>query len=206
MAITPRAQRFRADQPIVDKEGRPSIAFLRDLNGAIEIVNAIAEAQAAAAAANAAAATAQSAAETAQTAAEGAQAAADGAAGVGGAAAQEQSIQGSYPANFTGSLISADETGVVTIADHDRVYGNSTLNPTVAVTGDVLAIGALPGDIVRVYYDDPARSGGAVTYQTTADPSVAVQTGARHSVGAVRIPLTGTDDGQFLKPPGYVEI
>jgi hypothetical protein len=139
------------------------------------------------------------AAEAAQTAADNAQGAADG-------TTAETSIVNSYVSNFTPPLISADEFGVVTIATHDRVYGDSTLNPTVSVTGDAVATAAAPSSVVRIYYDDPTRSGGAVSYQFTIDPAAPpVQGGNRHSVGAVSIPAAGSQDGNYVRPPGYVE-
>lgn len=206
VAVAPKAKRFQARFPIVDSEGRPTPEFLRDLNSAIDIVNAIAAVQAAALAAQNAADAAQGAAESAQTAAEAAQGAADGAQGTGDAAAQETSLQGSYPANYSPPLVSADNLGNVTIASHDRVYGNPTLNPTVGVSGDIIATGYVTGDVARIYYDDPTRAGGAVSYQFTLNPTIAAQRGNRHSVGAVVIPAAGTVDGFELQPPGYVLI
>lgn len=143
-------------------------------------------------------AAAQAAADAAQTAADGANTAAD-------ALKEETSLTGSYPSNFTAPLLSADDLGNVTIANHDRVYGNSTLNPTVSVTGDTIATAEVAGSVLRFYYVDSTRVGGAVTYLYTVDPATPpVQTGDTHSVGVVTIPATGTVDGADLKPPGYV--
>lgn len=154
-------------------------------------IDLIAQAQAAADAANAAASAANAAAANAQAATD--------------ASASENSLVRSYPADPVGGvLISADNTGAVTIVDHDRIYGDAALNPTVPVAGDIISTGAGAGSIVRVYYDDPARSGGAVTYQFTIDPaSPPVQGGDRHSVGAVEIPAAGSVDGGPVRPPGY---
>lgn len=186
--------------PVVDQSGRPTIAFLRDLNGTVDVVNALAQAQAAIVAAQAAADVAQAAAVAAQTAADNAQASND-------ATTSEQSIQSSYVDNYTPPLIEATSGGAVTIATHDRVYGNPSLNPTVSVTGASISTGALSGSLVRVYYDDPARAGGAVTYQFTVDPDPPpVQTGSIHSVGAVQIPNVGSQDGMGLQPPGYIYL
>jgi hypothetical protein len=144
-------------------------------------------------------AAAQSAATTAQTAATSAQTAVD-------SQTAENSLVNSYINNFTAPLISADSTGNVIIATHDRVYGDSTLNPTVSVTGATVATGAAVFSVVRVYYDQSSRAGGAVTYQFTVDPaSPPVQSGNRHSVGAVTIPAAGTQGGNYVQPPGYVE-
>lgn len=141
---------------------------------------------------------AQNAADNANAAAANAQAATD-------AQASETSLVNSYVNDFTPPLLTSDSAGVITIANHDRVYGDTSLNPTVAVNGDTLNTMATSGQIVRIYYDDPSRSGGSVTYQWTIDPNPPpVQTGNRHSVGAVEVPATGTVDGNYIRPPGYV--
>jgi hypothetical protein len=131
-----------------------------------------------------------------------AQVAADAANAAAGASAAESSLVNSYIANFTPPVVSADSTGLVTIAAHDRVYGNGT---TVAVLGGTVATALANPAVARIYYDDPTRAGGAVTYQFTTDATVAVQTGDRHSVGAVQIPAAGSVDGGYVRPPGYVD-
>lgn len=121
-------------------------------------------------------------------------------------AKQNESLVNSYVNGFTPPLISADATGVVTIANHTRVYGDSSLNPSRSVIGGTIPTGATPGSVVRVYYSDPSRAGGAVTYLYTVDPAPPVAQGGNiHSVGAVTIPATGTGGGNFIKPPGFVE-
>lgn len=157
-----------------------------------ELQTAIQQAKAAADNANAAAATAQDAADSAQGAAD--------------ATAADTSLVNSYVANFTAPVLSATSLGVVTIANHERVYGDSTLNPTVPVTGGSLPTSAATGDAVRIFYDDASRSGGAVTYQFSIDPAPPpVQSGNRHSVGVVTIPAAGSQGGKPVRPPGYVE-
>jgi len=193
--------RLPANQQLINADGTPTIVLSRWWQSMAEqieaSINGIQAALDAAAAANAAADAANAAADTAQGAADDAQAATD-------AAKEEQSLINSYVANFTGtSVLSSDTSGNVTIVNHDRVYGDSTLNPTVSVTGSVVASGQAAGTIVRIYYDDPFRAGGAVSYQWTTDASVAAQGGIRHSVGAVEVPATGTSDGGFVQPPGY---
>jgi hypothetical protein len=132
----------------------------------------------------------------ANTAAAAAQSAADD-------VTNETSIVNSYPAGYIGDLISSTAVGVVTIAAHNRVYGDGT---SVAVDPNVIVTGTAPGDVVRVYYDDPTRAGGAVSYLFTVDPATApVQGGARHSVGVVTVPAVGTASGNNLRAPGYVE-
>lgn len=118
----------------------------------------------------------------------------------------ETSLVNSYVDNFTAPLISAASDGTVTVAAHDRVYGDQTMNPTVAVDGDSFATTALADEVVRVFYEDALREGGAVIYQYTIDPAPPpVQGGVVHSVGTVVIPLAGTEDGNYIKPPGYVD-
>ena len=135
---------------------------------------------------------------------QAAQDAADNANAAAESVTSESSLVNSYIANFTPPVISADNTGLVTIANHDRVYGDPVLNPTVSVDGDSLSTGEPAGSIVRVYYNDPARAGGAVTYLYTVDPAdPPVQGGNTHSVGAIEIPAAGSVDGGWVRPPGY---
>lgn len=142
---------------------------------------------------------AQDAADNANAAASNAQAAADG-------SAAESSIVNSYVQYGAGSPLSVDSAGNVTIATHQRVYGDPTLNPSVSVTGGSISTAAAAGSVVRIYYDDPSRSGGTVTYLFTIDPAAPpVQGGDRHSVGAVTVPATGTTPGNPVRPPGYVD-
>lgn len=155
-----------------------------------EIQNALANLDSAVAAADAAAAAAQAAADNANAAAE--------------ASASETSIVNSFVTNFTPPVVQADDAGNVTIGNHQRQYGDTALNPTVNVTGDMVATGAVNPAVVRIYYSDPSRAGGAVTYQFTVDPAdPPVQGGDVHVVGAVEIPATGTSDGGFVTPPGF---
>ena len=190
-----RIPAFQQSRAIVDDQGLPTTEFLRALNNAFKVLvdaqNATQAAIDAAAAANAAAATANTAATTAQAAAD--------------ASAGETSIVNSFPTGFTGaSPVSIDSAGMVTVKNHNRQYGDTTLNPTVAVTGATFATSAAVGNTVRVFYDDPTRAGGAVTYQFTIDPAAApVQGGDRHVVGAATVPGAGSVDGGFVRPPGY---
>ncbi len=141
------------------------------------------------------------------TATQNAQNAADNANSTASAVASETSLVNSYPSNFTAPLISADNLGNVTIVNHNRVYGDSEINPPVSVIGGIVATAASPLSVVRIYYVDPARTGGTVSYLFTVDPTIPfAQTGNIHSVGAVEIPTTGTQDGNSLHPPGYVEL
>ena len=167
--------RLQAGFQIVNKDGTPTATFIQwwqsNADAIESSINGIALALDAAGIALDAADVALAAADSAQSAADHAQSAADDAQAATTATAAETSIVNSYIANFTAPLISVDSTGLVTIANHDRVYGDSTLNPTVSVTGGNLPTGAASGSVVRVYYDDPTRTGGAVTYQFTVDPA-----------------------------------
>ncbi len=96
-------------------------------------------------------------------------------------------------------LLSASSTGGITVAAHQRQYSNNTVNVD---AGSVS--GFAPGAFVRVYYNDSAREGGAVTFMGTMDEIV--QTGSVHVVGGVTIPQIGQPDasGTGSTPPGYV--
>jgi hypothetical protein len=144
-----------------------------------EAIEAIAAAQAAADAANAAAVTANEAAEEITAG---------------------NSLSQSFIENFTPPVVSADNTGLVTIADHDRHYGDGTV---VSVDGDTLATGEAAGTIVYIFYSQPSRAGGAVTYQYSTEEADAAQIGDVHNVGAVEIPAAGTAPGGYARPPGY---
>lgn len=142
----------------------------------------------------------------AQTAADTAQAAADSASSSALASATEASLVNSFPTSATPPILSVASTGTVTISAHQRVYGDSSINPTVSVSGGTLVTGEVAGKIIRVYYDDPARAGGSVTYLWTVDPAPPpVQGNNRHSVGVVTVPGAGSSNGSDVKPPGYVE-
>jgi hypothetical protein len=100
-------------------------------------------------------------------------------------------------------------TATVTIASHTRVYSDKT----VSVAGGTLTTydigGAIAdGDTVYVYYDDPTRAGGAVTYEATKVQATSVNSATnigRHFVGQVTVPVTGsgaTAPGAVANPPG----
>lgn len=140
----------------------------------------------AAAAANAAAAAANTAAANAQGAADEVTEASD--------------LANSYVENFTPPMVEADNAGNVTIADHDRVYGDGT---TVSITGDTVATGESNPAIVYIYYDDPTRADTTPSFQFSTTEGDAAQIGDRHNVGAVTIPAAGTQSGGYARPPGF---
>lgn len=114
----------------------------------------------------------------------------------------QSSLRESFVNGFTGSLISADSAGVVTIGAHDRVY---TDNTTASVNGATINTGAAVGDTLRFFYNDPDRTGGAVAYLFTTDPGPPpVQIGDTHVIGTVQIPASATSDGNYVRPPGFV--
>lgn len=186
---------------IVDKDGRPTIAFQRKdqettkaLIGAIQElatqVDSLVAAQEAADAANAAAAAATTAAAAANTAV---------------ASVTETSAltnSGIYPVNAL-TAIDAGTNATVQIAAHTRLYGDGT---SVSVSaGSVTALSY--STVYYVYYDDPARAGGSVTYVATATASNAVQSGDRHSIGAIETPASGgSSSGVVVSPPGVISI
>lgn len=167
---------------------------MKNIETSVNQILILPEIQAAIEAANEAAAAANTAAETAQEATT--------------EQAKEASIVGSYieADSFTPPLLSVTSAGVVTVASHTRKYGNTTLNPSVSITGtSFTASGVASGDVIRVYYDDADRSGGTVTWSHTVDPTPPLaQSGDTHSVGTVVVPGTGTSDGNYINPPGYV--
>lgn len=150
---------------------------------------------------------AQDAADAANAAAADATAAASDSMAATAATEAETSLVNSGITSFAAPLLSADSSGNITIANHTRAYGNSTLNPSASVTGATISTTAVSGDIVRVYYSDASRAGGSVTYLYTIDPAAPVaQKGNNHSVGAVEIPLVGSNDGREVRQPGYIYL
>lgn len=97
-------------------------------------------------------------------------------------------------------VLTASSAGTVTIAAHNRVYASGT---SVSVNGGSVS-GFAPGDYVTVYYSDPARAGGAVTYLGTTE--AVAQTGDRHVVGTATIPAVGSADtvGSSPTAPGWI--
>jgi hypothetical protein len=192
---------------IINRDGSPTDTFQlwwNNVAGQLELnINAITAALEAADIAIAAAESAQASADAADAAAAAAQTAADDATAATQQTAAEASIVNSGIINpLPVYMIRAFTSGNVTLSDHDRRYGDPTLNPTVAVDGDTVSTGQPAGEVIYVFYDDPTRAGGAVTYQWSLDPSDTIQGGNRHAIGSVTIPAAGTEDGTFVRPPG----
>lgn len=156
---------------------------------------------AAAATANAAAATANTAAATAQTAADDAAAAAAAAdavaVGAVDAVAETQELQYLQVSGVSsGCLIVGSDTGAaarVSVNAHTRYYGDAT---SAAVnSGNVSSL--LYDTVYFMYYDDAARTGGAVTYAVTTNENLATPTTSnpnRHYVGSCRTPVASDPD------------
>jgi len=207
-AVAINLQPLPNGQRIVDENGQPTQAFslywqrtMDTLLGQVSLqseviqalsdtVAAIQAAQDAADAASAAAATAQAEAATATTTAE--------------EITNATSLSNSYVGGLT---LGASDTGAsvtVTVSAHTRYYPQASG----ATTSVGVNSGSLPdlGYTITyyVFYDDPARTGGAVTYQATADPAEAAQVGDRHFVGAISTPAAGSppSTGSGPRPPG----
>jgi hypothetical protein len=187
----PRMQRLF---PLVETDGKPNRAFHKDWDYAMETIesalNSVIAAQAAADAANAAAAAADAAALAAQGAADDA------------AATSALSNSGVTGATLTGTDAGANAT--VTISAHTRVYGDGT---SVSVNGGSVT-GLAYSTLYYVYYDQPSRAGGAVTYAATTSEATAAQTGNRHLVGSVTTPAAaaGPTAGDYVGAPGVGSI
>ena len=205
---------------IVVQDGTPTHQFQQNwqnqgkaIEGAIQIlaeaVDGILAAQTAAEAANAAAVVAQDAAATAQVTAEAAndaaataQVAAEAANDAAAAVGSEGTITASGTSGLTLTATDAGTDATVNISAHTRIYGDGS---SVSVSAGSITGLAYSTDY-WVFYDDPTRAGGSVTYQHSTDPADAVQTGDRHSVGAVTTPAAAAPDnnGKEVLPAGVV--
>jgi hypothetical protein len=148
-----------------------------------DAIDAVAAAQAAADAANAAAATANAVAADIE---------------------ETNALGESYVSGATLSATDAGADATITISAHTRIYPNSDGTTTsVAVNGG--SVTGLAYDTLHyIYYDDPTRTGGAVTYQATTNEETAAQIGDRHTVGAIKTPVALAADtgGTSTRPPG----
>lgn len=135
--------------------------------------------------------------EVATTAAAAAQTAADD-------TTAQNNLTNSYPSANPLSASDAGANATVTIAGHNRIYGDGT---SVAVTGGSLTALAYSTEYF-VYYDDATRAGGAVTFVSTTSPTTAAQTGDRHLVGSVTTPAAAAPPttGEAVQPPGVGDL
>lgn len=178
--------RLQTSTSIVDKNGNPTITFTRfwdQVASLIEAnVNGIQDALTAAGIAQAAAVSAASDAAAAQASADAA-----AAAGSGSSALQALVNSGVNNACTIGAF-DAGADATVTVSANTRYYGDGT---SVAVNSGSVTGVAYGLDAALIYYDDPTRAGGAVTYHVTTDPLLANPTPMnpnRHYVGSVPTP------------------
>ena len=116
-------------------------------------------------------------------------------------------IQTSYISGVAGVTLTSSDVGTtanIVAASHNRDYPDKS----VAVTGATVGTTFPFGTDHWVYYDDPTRAGGAVTFVATTDPLVAVASDAnpdRHFVGFVTTATDGGADtgGGGGTPPGW---
>lgn len=106
-------------------------------------------------------------------------------------------------------LIQGTDTSLI-VEDHVRTYDDKA----VSVTGGTLTVeddgstALVASTNYHIYYDDPAREGGAVTLKVTRTPTTAATTPAnpfRHYVGSLTTDVaggTGTSGGGAA-PPGW---
>lgn len=111
-------------------------------------------------------------------------------------------IASSFP---IGLSIMANADGSVTINDHTRRYTDG--HADVLVKGSTITTGLAAGDFRAIYYDDPNRNGGVVTYGLDADDinaRVSPANPGRHYVGYFIIPTAGSPpaSGGGANPPG----
>ena len=196
-----RYNKLQRGVPIVDRNGQPTASFQlywqQAIDGLQSQINAIAAAQAAADAANAAA-------EAAQTAADNADTAATNAANAAEDAAANSALVNSYVTGATLAGTDAGTNATITISGHTRYYADGT---SVAVSGGSVTALSYSTDYY-IYYDQPSRAGGSVTYQATTSIATAAQTGDRHTVGKVSTPaaLAADTPGYSVEPPGVGNI
>lgn len=151
---------------------------------------------------------AQAAATTAQAAATAAQTSADAAAATATTSAAETQLADSYVGGATITATDAGANVTITISAHTRYYPQANGTTTsVAVSGG--SVTAQPySTLIYIYYDDPTRVGGAVTYLATTSSLTAAQAGARHTVGSVTTPaaLAAPAGGHTVAPRGIGSI
>lgn len=140
---------------------------------------------------------AQDAADTANAAAVSAQAAADD-------TTAQNNLTNSYTNINPLSASDAGANATITIAGHNRIYGDGT---TVAVAGGSLT-GLAYSTEYFVYYDDANRDGLGITFVSTTTATTAAQTGDRHLVGSVTTPAAAAPPttGEYVQPPGVGDL
>lgn len=172
--------------------------------GQDELIQALADAVAAIAAAQAAADAANTAAVAAGVAAAAADTAASAAQTTANDITSSSALGSSYVDDAGISAFDAGASATATIGAHTRYYpqpDGSTVNVSVGA-GSVTGLAYLSG--YYIYYEDPTRAGGAVTYLATTNAATAAQAGSRHVVGFVSTPaaLGSSIIGKNVRPSG----
>lgn len=186
----------------VDANGRPTMAFANALDAMFRRVGgseqdkvevaaqsgevAKAAADTAQSAANVATAKADIATEKADVATAGAQTAIDSA----DTAFATAALSAAYPSGLTLTGAADGATAKIGISNHTMVYTDKS----VSVTGDSIT-GLAYDTLYNIYYDDPGRLGGAVTFHAATDYS-AFPTPAnpnRVFIGTAKTPATSGD-------------
>ena len=189
---------LQAGRPIVDSRGAPMTDFQTWINTAFANLanaqNATNAALVAAGIATAAAAAANAAAASAAAAAEGSIAA--------------QSLANSY--TDPTYLLTATDAGAdasIAIIAHDRIYPDDPNYPVPVPVNSGMLTGLAYSTEYFIFYSDPTRAGGAVTYQFSTNFADAAQVNGIHSVGAVVTPAAAgppETGGGGPRPPGVV--
>jgi hypothetical protein len=180
--------------PIVDKDGRPTLAFQRYFQSLVEAIEgSIFDLT-----------DAQKRLDEQQTDIERALEQAGIAINSANAVNASTALASSY--TDPGGVLSATDAGVITVAAHVRIYGDDTAAVPHRVNVDGGSVSVTPSaDPVYVFYVDPTRVGGAVTYQASLNYLDAAQVNDVHSVGVITLPATGEppQTGGGTYPPGY---
>ena len=212
--MTLKLDRLQRSVSIVDSNGLPSSQFQRFWQGnaealeesnaqILEVLDQIASILGITEELNAAIAAAQDAADSANSAAADAQTAADTATAAADTAASESALATSGTTGLTITATDAGSSVTVAISAHTRIYGNGA---SVAVSaGNVTGLSY--STTYYLYYSDPARAGGSVTFLASTSQGAAAQTGDIHSLGAVATPAAAAPptDGRPNLPPGVNE-
>ena len=112
-------------------------------------------------------------------------------------------LEKSYTDNPVNPL-SASNTGVITIAAHERIYVYADIEEAVSINAGTIS--SLSNETKYwVYYQDSARAGGTVNFQASTNP--VAQTGNVNVVGTITIPASGAVDSSGTSPaaPGAID-
>ncbi|MDM8352899.1 hypothetical protein [Brevundimonas diminuta] len=115
-----------------------------------------------------------------------------------------QIVSTSYANGLVLSAVADGATAKITISAHTRVYTDGDVS-----LGAAELTGLEYAKIYAIYYDDPSREGGAVDYQVTLSPTLAVTSDdhpTRHLLGTVTTPADGSappSRGGGVTPPGF---